>query len=324
VPFEGDTPFTVGVKHKSELPPNPGELNAQIPPDLGRLVLKCLEKDKTKRYQSAADLHADLERIEHGIPTTQRTVPARKTLASREVTVTLRLRKLFVPALAALAVVLAGVFLWHPWSRRGAVPPPPAGRPSIAVVYFENDTGDEKLDHWRKGISDLLITDLTQSKYLKVLGGDRLFTILSKMGQLEARSFSSEVLKEVAAQGGVNHIARGSYSKAGDILRIDLTLQDARSGEPVATHRVEGKGEESIFAMVDELTKWTKTSLNLSAQQIAGDIGAKIGQVTTSSPEAYKLYSEGRQVFAAGQYQRSIEFMEKALGSVQVPEEDKK
>ena len=313
VPFDGDTPFTVGVKQKSELPKDPRSLNAQIPADLGRLVLKCMEKDKTRRPQSADELKADLEKIEKGLPTTERIVPERKTIASREVTVTLRLRKLFVPALAALAVVIAGLFLWHPWSRRGAVAPPPSGKPSIAVVYFENDTGDEKLDHWRKGISDLLITDLTQSKYLKVLGGDRLFTILSKMGQLEAKSFSSEVLKEVAAQGGVDHIARGSYSKAGDILRIDLTLQDARSGEAVATHRAEGKGEESIFAMVDELTKWAKTSLNLSAEQVAGDINTKIGQVTTSSPEAYKLYSEGRQVFAAGQYQRSIEFWEKAI-----------
>ena len=65
-------------------------------------------------------------------------------------------------------------------------------------MYFENNTGDEKLDHWRKGISDLLTTDLTQSRYIKVLGGDRLFAILSQMDQLEAKSFSSEVLKQVA------------------------------------------------------------------------------------------------------------------------------
>ena len=310
VPFEGETALGVVMKHKAEAPKSPKQLNPHIPDDLTGVILKCLEKDPAKRYQTAADVGAELGRIEKGIPTNERLVPERKTLTSREITVTLRFKKLFGPALAAVVVAL---FLWHPWSRRGGLPPSPSDKPSIAVLYFENNTGDEKLDHWRKGISDLLITDLTQSKYLKVLGGDRLSSILSKMGQAEAKSFSSEVLKEVAAQGGVDRIARGSYSKAGETLRIDLTIQDGRSGEPIATHRVEGKGEESIFPMVDELTNWTKASLNLSAEQVAGDAGTKIGQLTTSSPEAYRFYLEGRKVFQAGQYQRSIEFMEKAL-----------
>ena len=66
IPFEGDTPFTIGVKHKSERPRDPRELNPQIPQDLGRLVLKCLEKDGAKRYQSAGELRTDLEKIEQG------------------------------------------------------------------------------------------------------------------------------------------------------------------------------------------------------------------------------------------------------------------
>ena len=313
VPFGGETALGIALKHKTEMPKSPKQLNPHIPDDLSGIILKCLEKDPAKRYQTAAAVGGDLDRIEKGMPTTERVVPERKTLTSREITVTFRLRKLLVPAAAVTAVVLAALFVWHPWARKGGAPPAASGKPSLAVVYFENDTGDAKLDHWRKGISDLLITDLTQSRYLKVLGGDRLSTILGNMGQLEAKSFSSELLKEVAVQGGVDRIARGSYSKAGDLLRIDMTLQDARSGEPIATHRVEGKGEESIFSMVDELTRWTKASLNLSAEQLAGDINTKVGQLTTSSPEAYKLYLEGRSAFWGRQWQRSIEFMEKAI-----------
>jgi serine/threonine protein kinase/Tfp pilus assembly protein PilF len=313
VPFEGDTPFTIGVKHKSERPRDPRELNPQIPQDLGRLVFKCLEKDGAKRYQSAGELRTDLEKIEQGMPTTERVVSKRKPLTSREITVTFGIRKLIVPAVAVISVVLVGLLLWRPWSEDRSTPLSPSGQPSLAVMYFENNTGDEKLDHWRKGISDLLTTDLTQSRYIKVLGGDRLFSILSQMDQLEAKSFSSEVLKEVAAQGGVSHIARGSYSKAGDVLRIDMTLQDAQSGEPIATQRVEGKGEESIFAMVDELTKWAKTSLKLSAEQMANDPDNLIEEVTTSSLEAYKFYLEGRRLFWARQWQQSNESMEKAI-----------
>ncbi|MCX6577171.1 MAG: serine/threonine protein kinase [Candidatus Aminicenantes bacterium] len=72
VPFEGDTPLSIALKHKTELPPDPRKLNSQIPEDLNSLVLKCLEKDKGKRYQTAAEIIVELDKIEKGIPTTPR------------------------------------------------------------------------------------------------------------------------------------------------------------------------------------------------------------------------------------------------------------
>ena len=313
VPFEGDTPFSIGIKQKSELPKDPKEFNPQLPEELSLLILKCLEKERTKRYQNAGEIRSDLEAIEAGIPSTEKISPQRRPLTSREITVTLGVRKLFIPALLLTAIVLVGLFLWHPWAREKPASLSSEGKPSLAVIYFENNTGDESLDHWRKGISDLLITDLMQSKYLKVLGGDQLVKILTQLDQLETESYSSEVLKKVATQAGVDHIARGSYSKAGNILRIDMVLQDSESGDPIATKKVEGETEAAIFTMVDELTKWTKESLMLSAQQIADDLDEEIGRVTTSSPEAYKFYLEGCDLFAKNQYEQSIESLGKAI-----------
>ncbi len=66
VPFEGDTPFTIGMKHKSETPRNPKEFNADIPEDISRTIMKCMEKDKNKRYQSALELLSELIKIERG------------------------------------------------------------------------------------------------------------------------------------------------------------------------------------------------------------------------------------------------------------------
>ena len=100
VPFEGDTPFTIGVKHKSEQPRNPRELNAHIPEDLSRLILRCLEKDKTKRFQAAEELLADLEKVEPGLPTTECIVAQKKSFTSREITVKFNLKKLAMPLLA--------------------------------------------------------------------------------------------------------------------------------------------------------------------------------------------------------------------------------
>jgi len=312
VPFEGDTPFTIGVKHKSETPKDPKEHNSQIPEDLSRVILKCMEKDKENRYQNAGELSLELTGIEKGIPSTERIVPRRKPITSKEITVTFGLKKLFIPALVIVALAVIGVVIWQLLPPKEVVPTP-TGRPSLAVMYFKNNTGDESLDHLRTMLSDLLIADLTQSKHIKILSGDRLFDILSELNQVEAKSYSSKVLKEVAVRGRVNHILQGTYAKAGETFRINTLLQEAGTGELIGSESVEGEGEESIFSMVDELTRRIKKDFRLSAEEIASDLDKAIGKITTSSPEAYKYFSEGRKYFNKGEYHKSIQLMKKAV-----------
>jgi len=312
VPFEGDTPFTIGVKHKSETPKDPRELNAQLPEDLSRVILRCMEKDKEKRYQSAGELRSELTNIERGIPTTERVVSKRKPLTSREITVTFGLKKLFIPALVVIAIAIAGLIIWRFIPRKQAMPAP-SDKPSLAIVYFENNSGDESLDHWRKALCELLIADLTQSKYIRVLSSGRLIDILSDLNQIEAKSFSARVLKEVAARGGSTHILRGGFTKAGEQFRIDAILQEAATMESIGSDRIQGKGEESFLSMVDELTRKVKAHFKLSTEEIAGDIDEEIEKITTSSPEAFKYYIEGRKYHLTLDYMRSIELMEKAV-----------
>jgi len=312
VPFEGDTPFTVGVKHKSELPCDPRELNPQIPADFSALVLRCLAKDKESRYQSAGELLAELARIEAGLPTTERVAVERRPFTSKQITVTFGLKKLLVPTFILVGLIAAGLVFWRLVLTK-VPPPPPSGKPSLAVMYFKNNTGDEKLDHWRVAISDLLITDLSQSRYINVLSADKLFNILSQLDQTEAKSYTSETLKDVAAQGSVRNILVGSFAKAGDNFRIDIQLQDGGTGQLLSSSRVEGKGEDSIFAMVDELTRKIKQNLKLPAAEIAADIDRELEKITTASPEAFKFYVEGRKLHHEQKYRESIQMMEKAV-----------
>lgn len=109
VPFEADTPFAVGIKHKSEIPRNPRELNPHIAEDLSRLILKCLAKEKAKRYQNASELRSEHERIEEGVPTTARVIHERKPFTSKEIAVKFTLKKLFVPAVALVVIAVVGV-----------------------------------------------------------------------------------------------------------------------------------------------------------------------------------------------------------------------
>jgi serine/threonine protein kinase len=292
VPFEGDIALSIAMKHKSEAPKNPKEYNAQVPDDLSKLILKCLEKDKASRFQSAGEIQSELENIEKGIPTTDRAIPKRQPLTSREITVQLSPKKLLVPALVIIAIAIIGIMLWSPWAKKDATLIT-SDKHSLAVMYFENNTGDESLDHYKKALSDLLITDLSQSKYIKVLRGDKLFNILSHLNQLEAKSYSSDVLKEVAARGNVNHILQGNYTKAGENFRINIILHDTNTDELISSESVEGRGQESIFSMVDELTRKIKANFKLSQEQLASDFDKNIGEITTSSPEAYRYFSEG-------------------------------
>jgi tetratricopeptide (TPR) repeat protein len=118
----------------------------------------------------------------------------------------------------------------------------------------------------------------------------------------------------VAARGGVKHILLGSYTKAGDTFRINLNLQDATTADLVASERVEGIGEESIFTMVDDLTQKIKSNFRLSQEQISADIDKDVRQITTSSPEALKYYIEGSEYFDNGDFAKAIQSYKKAIG----------
>jgi tetratricopeptide (TPR) repeat protein/tRNA A-37 threonylcarbamoyl transferase component Bud32 len=312
VPFEGDTPFTIGVKHKSETPKDPKELNTQIPEDLNFVILRCLEKDKEKRYQSAGEVRTELTRIEKGIPTAEIEIPKKKPLTSREITVTFGLKKLFIPAIIVVALIIAAVLIWQLLPRKAALPSP-TGKASLAIMYFKNNTGVEGLDIWRTALSDLMIADLSQSKFINVLSGDKLFEILKELNLLDAISYTSRDLKQLASQGGATHILTGILTKSGDSYRINTTLQAADTMEIIGSEMVEGKGEESFHSMVDELTRRVKTSFKLSEEQIAGDIDREVEKITTSSTEAYKYYSEGRKYHLNTDYVRSIQLMERAI-----------
>ncbi len=313
VPFEGDTPFTIGVKQKSETPKDPRSLNAQIPQDLNRLILKCLEKDKERRYQNADELKANLEKIEKGIPTAERPVPKRKTVTSRPITLTVSRKKLFVPLaiVFALAVIGIGLRLFLPKHRAA---PPPAGKPTLAILYFKNSTGDKSLDVWRDGLSRMLSSDLSQSQYVRVLPDDQIYSLLSKRNALEKDDFSTEDLREFADRGGASHLLRGIITKSGDAFRIQATLQEASNlAEIAGNYSADGIGEGSFFGMIDELTRKIKTGLNLSGSQIAGDVDRKVGEMTTASPEAYKLCSEGYRLNYKGEFREAIESLEQAV-----------
>jgi len=129
----------------------------------------------------------------------------------------------------------------------------------------------------------------------------------------DAASYTSKDLRNVGARGVVKHVLSGFYVKSGETIRIHADLQEARTGKVVGTEEVEGKGEDSFLPLTDELKRRLKPLLELTRAQIADDIDRNIGQITTSSAEAYKYYLEGRRLHDVGELRKSIEMMEKAV-----------
>jgi hypothetical protein len=101
-PFEGDTPLSIFYRHVNTPPPSPRLLNAQVPEKLNRLILRCLEKDPDKRYQTADELRSDLAQIEKSIPAPERVVPAGKSSTTKRIPARFRWKKLRLPVLLAL------------------------------------------------------------------------------------------------------------------------------------------------------------------------------------------------------------------------------
>ncbi len=135
VPFRGETPLSIAIKHREEIPQDPCDLNAQVPEDLCSVILKCLEKKKERRYESAQALLKDLSNIEQGIPTIERVIPKpkRKTDVSKRVTVSFQPKKILIPALIVMA---AAIFvLGIKWvTGRGGGPSGEGGAVSISAT----------------------------------------------------------------------------------------------------------------------------------------------------------------------------------------------
>lgn len=134
LPFEGETPLIIAMKHKSETPKDPRELNPQIPEDLNQLILKCMEKGKRNRYQSAEELHSELTNIEISIPSTEKEVPKKepKTVRISEI----RVKNLILYGGATVVLILliiVGTSLLT--GRRQVID-------SIAVLPLDNLSGD--------------------------------------------------------------------------------------------------------------------------------------------------------------------------------------
>ncbi len=289
-PFAGDNPGTVlnGIMNEQALPPS--RINAECPPGLELIVLTALAKKPESRYQKTQEVLDDLRReekvVSHSLSNPD-TLPPMHTKHPRR-----RLWPYVAPTVLVFAAATA--FLIFSPTRFSIVAnnEAHAERNTLAVMYFDSVLDPSDVDRTAQMITNLLITDLSESDYLAVVSQQRLFDILKNLGKPNTAVIDRTVASEVAQQAGASWILTGSILQTEPGFILVSSISDAESGRILASQRVEGQPGEAIFSVVDRLGAGIRDDLTLP--KAADKEGNRpLTEFTTSSQEAYKCYLEG-------------------------------
>jgi serine/threonine protein kinase/tetratricopeptide (TPR) repeat protein len=324
LPFEGRSPLAIAMKQKGEPPPNPTDVNPRVPFELSTLILKCLAKSKAERFQSAEELGAELDRLGAEFPATIPPVSGKASTPSAAAVRRPLPRAAIVSAVLILAIA-CGFAVWLLFRSR----PSGAGAGStrlpnsVAVIGFDNQTGDPRYEHLRKAIPSLLITSLENTGRFKVVTWERMRDVLAQGGRKDVDIIDSEGGFDVCRREGIAFIVTGSFMKAGEIFATDVKVLSAESRAMVKSATSRGEGENSILrTQIDELGREIAGGLALSAVAPVPLVdGISPGQVrspqvidvTTTSMDAYTAYLRGRDALQRFRYDEAIKALRHAI-----------
>jgi DNA-binding CsgD family transcriptional regulator/tetratricopeptide (TPR) repeat protein len=223
-----------------------------------------------------------------------------------------RLFRAALPAAVGLLVAAVGLVAWRPWGPRprpAAFPPTPA----VAVLDFENLSGDPELDKWEIGIPLLLATDLGQSKRLRAVSDDAVYGALRKFEMTGRSRFTREEFRRLAGEIKADYLVNGTLISAGDAVVVTANVQDARTGETIGSQKLECLGDQDLLRKSDGLAQFIRARLGRAALRAQDDIDLDIEVLTTSSALAYKYYAEGWRYHRTGDYEQSLLMLRKAV-----------
>ena len=243
--FSGGTSALVFDAILNRTPASPAEFNARLPAELCRVINKALEKDRRLRYQGASELLSDLRRLKRDLDSGA-AAPAR--------------------------------------AQREEQPPPPARPPkSLAVLYFENQSGTKDDEYFRDGITEDIITELSKIQEIWVFSRSAVLAFRDKAASVS----------QVGQQLNATHVLEGSLRRAGNRLRISAQLVETRTGRSVWAERYDRQMED-VFAIQDEIAQNIARALRV---MLSDTEKQAIAKAPTANVKAYDYYLRGRQFF---------------------------
>lgn len=279
-PFSGTNIVTTldAVLHQKPTPPR--SLNPAIPPELENLIGKAMEKDKSRRYQSAAEMKADLQHLrresDSGLVKTSQKMVQPLRVATQTFQSSSRMQTYLVVGMAALLVtVLAAVGAW--WLKHRKAPAPAVARNTIAVLPLQNMTSDPNMEYLRFALADEIASVLTYNRGLDVRP---TATTRKYIGaDLDPQQAGHELR--------VANVVTGHYMRQGDHLLVTLQAVNVVSDSVTWQSAQITAPSQDFIALQETLTKQVRTGL-LSA------LGAGNEYLETSTApknqEAYDLF----------------------------------
>ena len=231
----------------------------------------------------------------------------------KEIEISRRLKNKWwlISAGAIIALSIITILVW-PHLFPGPIPVP-LNNPILAILPFENLTGDEVLESWRTAFPELLITDLRQSRYVNVTPVAHILATLDSLKLGEAKKISAEDLAKITDRVGADFMATGSLIKSGEDIIVNVFVKNTKTKEAAKSLRANVRGEQGLLDKADALTKEIKSALSLTPRQITCDMDESVRRIATKSPQAFKFYSQAWRRFTSEPFSDTVGRLQKAI-----------
>lgn len=298
-PFRGATVFQTCNRIMKETPEPIGKRNPDVPERLGAIVQRMLAKRPADRYASASDVLADLREIQLADSETKgstRALPSRSNKSAW--------RK---SAIVAACVLLAAA-AWFVYGRYFQKPVL-SEHASILITDFENQSGLPLFDHT---VTEAVRESLEQSRYFRVISRSQIHEAALRMGRNNVARVDRSFGREICLRENCRAVLAGTIVGTGRKYEITEELVDPTKDSTVLVETASMNSQADLYAAVDTLTRKLRKGLGESLKQISHS-SQPLAQVTTSSLEALQRYSQGLDLFEAGDIEGFLPLAQSAV-----------
>jgi len=300
-PFPGETAGAVIERMLTQPPIHLPQLTPDIPTELEDIITKSLQKDRTSRYQQAAEMRSDLQQLKQASDShMQPSVLAGKTATAR---IRGRLSWISVATIVLAVALIAGYFVSHR-------PIKLADKDTIVLIDFSNSTGDPVFNDTLK---TALSIALNQSPFLNVLSDNKVMTTLKLMTRPPDTKLTPDVARELCQRAGSKAYVAGSIATLGSQYVLGLKAVSCQSGDVLAQEQVTAPAKEKVLNAVGHAAAKLRAKLGESLASVQ-KFDVPLAEFTTSSLEALKAFSLGAraqreksQAAAIPHFQRAIQ-----------------
>jgi tetratricopeptide (TPR) repeat protein len=304
LPFRGDTLGVIAQAILDRAPVAPVRLNPDLPPKLEEVVNKALEKDKKLRYQSAAEIRTDLQRLKRDSGSGPSNV-ATNAAGLQPPAKSARFRW-EVSAGAIVVVVGLAVCAWLFFSRKAHAL---TDKDTIVLADFTNTTGDPVFDGTlRQGLS----VQLEQSPFLSIISDQQIQQTLKMMEQKPDATLTPEVARELCQRTASAAVLDGSIAQIGKQYLLTLKAVNCASGESLASTQAQASDKDHVLDALGKTSSQIRNKLGESLSTVQ-KFDTPLEQATTPSLEAFKALSSAKKVLYTTGSDASIPFFKRAV-----------